>query len=104
MAATGFIGEVTRAHDYRTFFANTFSLQFGGADLLIKFAITKDVANPQTGVEEQCTVAMSSISAKALMLTMKTIIEQVELLGQAIPLAPEVAELLNKVVEDAKRK
>lgn len=103
MAALGFPGEVTRAQDYRTFFTNTFSLQFNGSELLIKCGIVKDAANPMAGVDEQCSLAMSPVSAKALMLTLKTMLDQAELAGQTIPVAPELTERLNKIAEDYTR-
>jgi hypothetical protein len=104
MAIAGFSGDVTRPQDYRTFFANTFGLQFTGAELIIRYAITKDAANPLTGVDEQCAVAMSSISAKALMLTLKALIDQAESLGQPIPVSPDVTDIIKKMVEETKRK
>jgi hypothetical protein len=105
MPHPGFAGDVTRPHDYRTFFANTISLQFTGAEFIVNFGIMKDAANPKRGVEEQCALAMSAVTAKALMLTLKAIIDQTETGGQTIPVAPELTEILKKAVEDmAKRK
>jgi hypothetical protein len=104
MADVGFEGEVTRPHDYRIFFANTFSLQFTGAELIIRCAVSKDPANPKRGVDEQCALAMSPVSAKALMLTVKTIVDQVEAGGAAIPVSPELSALLEKVAGELKRK
>jgi hypothetical protein len=100
MPDPGFVGDVTRPHDYRTFFANTLSLQFTGGDVIVKFGIMKDAMNPKRGVEEQCALAMSTVTAKGLMLTLKAIIDQAETGGQIIPVAPELTEILKNAVED----
>jgi hypothetical protein len=47
---------------------------------------------------------MSSISAKALMLTLKALIDQAESLGQPIPVSPDVTDIIKKMVEETKRK
>jgi len=106
MPDSGFAGDVTRPHDYRTFFANTLTLQFTGAEFIVNFGIMKDAVNPKRGVEEQCALAMSAVTAKGLMLTLKAVIDQIEIGGQTIPVAPELTEILKSAVEAmvAKRK
>jgi hypothetical protein len=102
-SGSGFLGEVTTPHHYRTFFTNTLSLQFTGSEIIIKCAILKDPANPKDGVDEQCGIAMSPATAKALMLTLKTIIDQVELGGLQIPVSTELTEILSRTVEESNR-
>jgi arginine decarboxylase-like protein len=98
---SGFLGEVTTPHYYRTFFTNTLSLQFTGSEIIIKCAILKDPANPKGGVDEQCGIAMSPNTAKALMLTLKTIVDQAELGGLQIPVSTELTDILKRTVEES---
>ncbi len=103
MAAQFFQGEVTRSQEYRTFYSNTFGLQFLGPDVIIRCAILKDGANPSVGVDEQCGIAMSSVAAKALMLTLKAMIDQAESTGQSIPVSQEVHDVIKKIAEDKRK-
>jgi hypothetical protein len=62
----------THASDFRTFYANTFRVAFGGNEVNITYGIQKHPGTDDPSMDEQTSVIMSHAGAKtiATMLTM----------------------------------
>lgn len=102
MPHPSFTGDISRSQDFRTHFTNAFGIQFNGHELILTCALTIDNKNPKAGVEEQVAIAMTAFSAKQLMVTLRTVVEQFErATKQTIPVSPELTALLEQAVKDA---
>jgi hypothetical protein len=90
----------TKAKDFRIIFSNSFSFQFSGHDLILKFGIACDPANPEKGMEEQVGVALTPVGMKALGVSLMQIVQHQEKSSNApIPVAPQVMEAFEKALK-----
>ena len=92
----------TQAKDFRTVYANTLGFQFSGLELMLRFGILKNIANENDGIDEQVVVAMSSATAKTLMVSLEKIIGQYEQANNVvIPINPSTESTLERAFTTA---
>lgn len=98
------IGAVTRSPDHRFVYANSFNVQFNGADLVLGLGVLNDLGDPKAGAEVQVSVAMTATGMKALAVTLMTIVKHFEKSsGNIIPVSPETQALLDKADRDRRQ-
>lgn len=98
---TGTSTKNTRSNDFRQVYANTYNFQFNGIDLVMKFGILHELANPSGGMEEQVSVIVNLSGMKTLALFLSAMTDAHEAAtGTKIPLSPETQATLAKIQLD----
>jgi hypothetical protein len=95
----------TQAKDFRYVYSNTFSMQFSGSDLCLRFGIGHDAADQNKGMQEQVAVFMTSPAMKVLYLSLGAIIENFEKTsGAEIQVPSATAEMLRKMIKESEER